>query len=110
MLVCPKDGRVIQLHTESVLKGHVVVHRSVALLPANYKAASAISVDPQLFLQRAISLESSHSINITLADGLELYRLSTWPRPRFDRVLTVNPRPRSGEGNHFSVVLGENSN
>ena len=29
--------------------------KSVALLPANYKAASAISVDPQLFLQRAIS-------------------------------------------------------
>ena len=52
--------------------------KSVAILPANCKAASAISVDPQLFLQRAMSLESSDSINITLADGMEfeLYPVS----------------------------------
>ena len=52
--------------------------KRVALLPASCKAASGLSVDPQLFLQRALSLEYSYSINITLADGLEfeLYPVS----------------------------------
>ena len=69
--------------------------KSVALLPANCKAASAISIDPQLFLQRAISFESSDSINITLADGMEfeLYPVSL---PLFKQTGFIRTGQRAG--------------
>ena len=66
-----KGGNPLKLSIRKITLAKRIPTKSVALLPANYKAASAISVDPQLFLQRAISVESSDSINITLADGLE---------------------------------------
>ena len=58
--------------------GKQIPTKSIALIPASNEAASAISDDPQLFLQRTLSLASSDSINITLAECLEfeLYPVS----------------------------------
>ena len=73
-----KGGNPLKFSNRKINLAKQIPTKSLALLPANYKAASAISVDPQLFLQQAISLESSDSINITLVDGLEfeLYPVS----------------------------------
>ena len=51
-----KGGNPLKFSIRKINLAKQMPTKSVALLPANYKAASAISVDPQLFLQRAISL------------------------------------------------------
>ena len=45
-----KGGNPLKFSIRKINLAKQIPTKSVALLPANYKAASAISVDPQLFL------------------------------------------------------------
>ena len=52
-----KGGNPLKFSNRKINLAKQILTKSVALLPANYKAANAISVDPQLLLQGAISFE-----------------------------------------------------